>query len=100
MLVVLLSLLVGCGGTVEMGETCEASEDCRPGGSCLKGVCSAYACTEDLDCTNGQECGVIGSVSVCAIPCQGAGEAEDCPGQMSCQEFEAADTGASALYCL
>ncbi|MFT5685013.1 MAG: hypothetical protein ACI8RZ_005959 [Myxococcota bacterium] len=100
MLVALLALLTGCGGTVEMGGTCEASEDCLSGGACLKGACAAYACTGDADCTSGQECGIVGGVSVCATPCEAAGEDEGCPGRMSCQEFEAVGPEDEALYCL
>ncbi len=97
-MLVVLALLAGCGGTAASGETCEQTDDCIDGGTCLKGVCSGYACAVDADCIEGQECGDFSGVRVCAIPC--AGEADECPGTMSCQAFEGADTGASELYCL
>ena len=78
--ILLVGLLSACS---QMGETCNSSSNCADGGTCLKGVCSAYSCVDDLQCTNGYSCQMVLSTKVCSLSCESD---SDCLGEQKCTE--------------
>ena len=94
--ILLVGLLSAC---TQMGETCNSSDECVGNGSCLKGVCSAYECVEDSDCTNGYSCEMILSTQVCSLNCESD---EDCLGDQRCTEVTPDSEGElpTEQYCM
>lgn len=81
------------------GDTCKSSDQCTGGGACLKGVCSAYDCTLDEECGEGQTCGLVAGSQVCVQTCADDG---DCAGEQTCGEVATSteDTGGTSQICL
>jgi len=91
-----MSFLGGC--TRPMGMACADSGVCGEG-TCLKGVCSGYECSENVDCADDYRCGFVTGLSVCVLDCE---DDADCGGDQTCQEVDETteDDGPTNWICM